>query len=115
METIIKNWDHPYIGIVFFQNDQTTFESIQELLRKKKFVIDHCCISLFRKYNNKIIQQHGSIVYMEGLINLMEYILCDMEDIEFVKTWGTPDFIVKKSYMSEKNRILLLEANQRLN
>lgn len=120
MEAVIKHWTHPYkhSNIVFFQNDQRTYEYLQELLSKKKVVIDHCCIGIFRRYNNRIIKQYGPEEYMEGLTNLIENVLleCDFElEHKFVKTWGTPDFIVKKSYMSQKNRMLLLEANQRLN
>jgi len=97
MEFFINNADDINIGILLYQCNPIIGERLSKLSEKNKLVNVYI-IGLLSKYNNKLIDKLGVEKYIEMINEINEYY-----DGKF-----SNDIIIKKSWMSSKNREIVL-------
>lgn len=97
MEFFINNCeDELYVGILLYQCDYAIGEKLTNLSNGNK-LIDTFIIGLLKPYNNKLINKLGAKKYLLLIDKINEY-------------YGgkkSNQLIIKKNWMSEKNRKLL--------
>jgi len=101
-ENIITGWiDEPYLNILLFQCDELKYviEKLDDFNEKGKIICQTYVIGLLKsKLNNALLNRYSIDEYLEGISNLCQYY------DTYIET-DKNDIIIKKSWMSVKNRM----------
>ncbi len=102
IEDIISGWiEEPYLNILMFQCDELKYviEKLDNFVEKEKIILQTCVIGLLKaKLNNALLNRYSVDEYLEGISNLCRYYSTYIET-------DKNSIIVKKSWMSVKNRM----------
>ena len=100
MEFFINHCDDLYVGILLYQCNPVLGERISGLGDKGKLVNVYV-VGLLQKYNNILIDKLGSENYIKMINEITEFY--DGRIITDVDGW-----VIKKSWMSAKNKMKIL-------
>jgi hypothetical protein len=103
-DIFVKHFDDIHIGLVLDQQDRELFENIIRVLNNKKKIFDYKFFSLFRKYNNQLLESWSIDVYREQMKEIFEYMRTYIENDEsvYIETNLQPS----KSCMRQKYRLM---------
>ena len=93
--------DEINVGILLYQCDNLIGERLCQLSNQNKLV-DTYIIGLLKPYNDELIKKLGIEKYMEMLENINDY----------YEGKKASCLVIKKGWMSNKNRTLLYKFNQ---
>ena len=101
LKNIVDNWtDEPYMNILMCQCEELRciVERLDDLNEKDKLISQTYVIGLLRpKLNNALLEKYSVDEYLAGISNLCQYY------DTYIET-DKNDIIIKKSWMSVKNR-----------
>ena len=85
-DIIINGWNGP-IGIILYQNDRKTYDTIESFIknhtRQKKPIYGNLLLSFTKKYNNEVVDKYGARVLLEGIEKISNYAGSDFDGYNF--------------------------------
>jgi hypothetical protein len=106
-EELIENWDDPYLGYIVYNTDLG--RKFENLISKKKQVIDVYLLALTKSINEKIIKRWGVDILMQGINNIANYLEAENYNI----LYGVEKNLPIKKIVGDKVYKMITDANNK--
>jgi hypothetical protein len=106
-EELIENWDDPYLGYIVYNTDLG--RKFENLISKKKQVIDVYLLALTKSINEKIIKRWGVDILMQGINNIANYLEAENYNI----LYGVEKNLPIRKIVGDKVYKMITDANNK--